>query len=194
MPAPARVGKDIERGRAKWEFDSRGERYLSYQDGRTFHRDLHSAGPRSTQLYQAKSLGLTQKNATLIERDVRVLGLKLGTKKEVLISRETGLQRQAGRDRDELRERMRDPQRSAAGRAWARAQDNIYRNLNAEGWRKATLQESVRAKLSIAREGAALRNETRERLEKVAAAAKPAPTTTPAAAAAKPGKEIEHER
>lgn len=165
MPQAAKINRDIEKGRASWEFDSRGERYLQYRDGRTYHRDLHARGPQSVELRQAATLGLTTKRATIVTREQKFMGFKVGEKREVLISRETSLQRRAGADRDELRERLRNPEAGMASKAWAKAQDAAYKGLNAEGFRKATLQESIRAKLGAAVEGARLRAETRERMQ-----------------------------
>lgn len=165
MPQAAKINRDIEKGRARWEYNSRGDRFLQYRDGRTYHRDLHARGPQSVDLRQAATLGLTTKRATIVTRDQKFMGIKYGEKREVLISRETSLQRRAGADRDELRERLRNPEAGMASKAWAKAQDAAYKGLNAEGFRKATLQESIRAKLGAAVEGARLRAETRERMQ-----------------------------
>ncbi|MDA8256593.1 MAG: relaxase domain-containing protein [Betaproteobacteria bacterium] len=166
MPPPAKIGRDIERGKARWEFDSQGERYLSYRNGKTYHPELHGR-VREVQLRQAKTLGLTAKTAKIVDK--KIFGLKVGEK--VIVGRETSLQRMVGRDRAELRDRMKDPERGAVGKAWAKAQDKVYQSLNAEGWRGASLQESIRAKLGAAIEGAKMRAETRERLEGIAKAA-----------------------
>ncbi|MBO1249431.1 relaxase domain-containing protein [Comamonas denitrificans] len=199
MPTPAKIAKDIEKGKASYKFDSQGERYLQYKDGRTYHQGLHGAGPRQVQLRQAKTLGMTTKTATLVQRDVKVLGFKVGQKTEVLISRETTGQRMAGRDRDELRQRMNSKETGSAAKAWAKAQDNIYKSFNAEGFRKATTQEAIRAKLGAAHEAAQLREATRAALEGKAsqgatAAPTPTPTPTPAPAPAptpSKGREME---
>ncbi len=189
MPTPAKVAKDIEKGKASYKFDSQGERYLQYKNGKTFHEGLHGAGPREVQLRQAATLGMTTKTATLVQRDVKVLGFKVGQKTEVLISRETTGQRLAGRDRDELRARMSNKETGAAAKAWAKAQDGIYKTFNAEGFRKATTQEAIRAKLGAAREAAQLREATRQALEgKAGATATPTPAPAPAPAK---GREME---
>lgn len=187
MPTPAKIAKDIEKGKASYKFDSQGERYLQYKNGKTFHEGLHSAGPREVQLRQAATLGLTTKTATLVQRDVKILGLKIGQKTEVLISRETAGQRMAGRDRDELRQRMNSRETGSAAKAWAKAQDNLYKSFNAEGWRKATPQEAIRAKLGAAREAAQLREATRQAIE---AKANPTPAPTPTPTPSK-GREME---
>lgn len=182
MPPPAKIAKDIEKGRASYKFDSQGERYLQYRDGKTYHEGLHGRGPRQVQLRQAATLGTTTKTATLVQRDVKFLGLKVGQKTEVLISRETTGQRLAGRDRDELRQRLHSKETGSAAKAWAKAQDNLYKSFNAEGWRKATAQEAIRAKLGAAREAAQLREATRQALEgKAGATAAPTPTAAPTA-------------
>ena len=165
MPPPAKIAKDIEKGKASYKFDSQGERYLQYKNGKTYHQGLHGTGPRQVQLRQAATLGMTTKTATLVQRDVKVLGLKIGQKTEVLISRETTGQRMAGRDRDELRARMSSRETGSAAKAWAKAQDKIYKSFNAEGFRKATTQEAIRAKLGAAHEAAQMREATRQALE-----------------------------
>lgn len=197
MPPSSKISKDIEKGRASYKFDSQGERYLQYKDGRTYHQGLHGTGPRQVQLRQAATLGMTTKTATLVQRDVKVLGLKIGQKTEVLISRETTGQRMAGRDRDELRARMSSRETGSAAKAWAKAQDKIYKSFNAEGFRKATTQEAIRAKLGAAHEAAQMREATRQALEGKAsqgAAATPTATPTPAPAPAptpSKGREME---
>lgn len=187
MPQAAKINRDIEKGRARYEFDSKGERYLQYRDGRTYHKDLHSRSPQHVQLRQAATLGLTDKRATIITRDKKFLGIKYGERRDVLISRETALQRRVGADRDELRARQRDPDAGKLAKAWAKAQDNAYKGINAEGHRRATLQESIRAKLGAAYEGARMRAETRERMQADLkthdkSMQQPAPTPAPAKA------------
>lgn len=197
MPTPARLRKDIEKGRAKVNFDSTGRRFYEYKDGRTYCKELHGqkGAVKQVQLRQAASLGLTTKTATIVQRDVKVLGLKVGTKTTVLISRENASQRMAGKDRDELRGRMQDPKTGALGKAWAGAQDKIYKSLNAEGFRKATAQEAIRAKLGAFAETAKLQSATRDALQAQAAqGAAPAPTPTPTPAPApapSKGREME---
>lgn len=195
MPTPAKIAKDIERGKASYKFDSQGERYLQYKDGKTYHQGLHGAGPRQVQLRQAATLGMTTKTATLVQRDVKFLGLKVGQKTEVLISRETTSQKMAGRDRDELRQRLHSKETGAAAKAWAKAQDGIYKTFNAEGFRKATTQEAIRAKLGAAHEAAQMREATRAALEgKANPTPTPTPTPTPAPAPApapSKGREME---
>ena len=155
---------------------------MQYKDGKTYHQGLHGAGPRQVQLRQAATLGMTTKTATLVQRDVKVLGFKIGQKTEVLISRETTAQRMAGKDRDELRARMSSKETGSAAKAWAKAQDKIYKSFNAEGFRKATTQEAIRAKLGAAHEAAQMREATRQALEGKASqgvTAAPTPTATP---------------
>lgn len=194
MPPPAKLRKDIEKGRAVVNFDSTGRRFYQYQDGKTYCKELHGqkgvAAVKQVQLRQSATLGLTTKTATIVQRDVKFLGLKIGQKTEVLISRETTGQRMAGKDRDELRSRMNSKETGAAGKAWAGAQDKIYKSLNAEGFRKATTQEAIRAKLGAFAETAKLQSATRDALSAQAAqGAAPAPTT-PSPSPGK-GREIE---
>ena len=163
MPPPRKIERDIEKGKARWERDSHGERYLVYKDGRAYHQELHGR-VRETGLKQLKTLGATEKKAVIVDK--RILGFKVGER--VLIGRDTALQKLAGRDRDELRARMRDKDTSKAGKAWASAQDKVYRGLNAEGWRSASWQESIRARIGAALETRSMRNEARERLESIA--------------------------
>lgn len=163
MPPPAKISRDIEKGKARWEFDSRGERYLSYKNGKTYHAGLHGR-VREVQLRQAKTLGLTTKTARIVDK--KILGFKVGER--VIVGRETNLQRSVGKDRAELRDRVKDPERGAISKAWAKAQDSVYKAFNAEGWRGASTQEAIRAKLGAAIAGAKMRAETRERLEAVA--------------------------
>lgn len=187
MPPPAKAAKDIEKGKASYKFDSQGERYLQYRDGKTYHQGLHGAGPRQVQLRQAKTLGMTTKTATLVQRDMKVLGFKVGQKTEVLISRETAGQRMAGKDRDELRGRIKSQETGAVAKAWAKAQDSIYKSMNAEGWRKASTQEAIRAKLGAASEASKMRDTTRQALEaKVSEGAAPSATPVPTPAPAAP--------
>lgn len=183
MPPPAKVNKDIERGRARFEFDSTGDRYLRYRDGRVFHEGFHARGRRAqaVQLRQAATLGLTRKTALVVTRDKKILGFKYGERREVLVGRATALQRRAGRDRDELHGRIASRQTGAIGKAWAKAQDRVYSGLNSEGWRKATLQEAVRAKLGAALENKHERSDAREHLQaKIDAALPPPPPPVPA--------------
>ena len=167
MPPPAKIAKDIDRGKASYKYDSHGERYLQYEkSGKTYHKDLHSKTPvRQVQLRQGATLGLTKKTATIVTQDKKFLGMKYGERTTVLISRETVGQKMAGADRDELRGRINSRETGAAGKLWAKAQDKVYKSLNAEGYRKATMQEAIRAKLSAAFAGAKLRHETKDRLQ-----------------------------
>ena len=139
---------------------------------------------------QAATIGITTKTATIVQRDVKVLGLKVGTKTAVLISRENASQRMAGRDRDELRSRMKDPKNGALAKAWAGAQDKIYKSFNAEGFRKATAQESIRARLGAFAETAKLQSATRDALAAQAAQGA-APAPAPATPSPSKGREIE---
>lgn len=166
MPAPAKINRNIEKGKARWEFDSRGERYLSYTNGKTYHRELHGR-VREVRLRQAKTLGMTTKTARIVDKKLEVFGIRTNIKigEKVVVGRDTVKQKLAGRDRDELRDRMRSKETGSVGKAWAKAQDAVYRKMNAEGWRGATTQEAIRAKLSAAIEGAQMRSDARERLE-----------------------------
>ena len=144
------------------------------------------------QLRQAATLGATTKTATIVQRDVKVLGLKVGTKTAVLISRENASQKMAGKDRDELRQRMSSKETGAVGKAWASAQDKIYKSLNAEGFRKASTQEAIRAKLGAFAETAKLQSATRDALQAQAAqGAAPAPAPTTPSPSPSKGREME---
>lgn len=163
MPAPAKINHDIEKGKARWQYDSQGERYLAYKNGKTYHEGLHGR-VREVQLRQAKTLGMTTKTAVITDR--KILGMKIGER--VIVGRETQFAREVGKDRADLKGRMKDPERGAVGKAWAKVQDKVYQAFNAEGWRKASTQESIRAKLGAAIEGAKIRSDTREKLESIA--------------------------
>ena len=166
MPQPARIAKDIEKGRAKWEFDSKGERYLSYKNGKTYHKELHGR-VREVKLRQAKALGMTTKAARIVDKKLEVFGIKTSIKigEKVVVGRDTMKQKAFGRDRDELRGRIQSKETGAVGKAWAKLQDKTMQKLNAEGWRGASTQESIRAKLSAAIETRAMRSEARDKLE-----------------------------
>jgi len=182
MPQPAKIARDIEKGKARWEFDSRGERYLSCQNGKTYHRELHGR-VREVQLNQAKTLGLTTKTAKIVDQKLEVFGIKTDLKigERVIIGRDTFKQKAFGADRDELRDRMRSKETSGVGKLWAKAQDKVLSMTNAEGWRSASTQEAIRARLSAAIETRSMRSDARDKLlEKVAegksATAAPAPS------------------
>jgi hypothetical protein len=81
-----------------------------------------------------------------------------------------------GRDRDELRARMRDPDRGAISKAWARAVDSVARDANLEGWRAAGRLEQIRASIASMRETHAMRSEAREKLQETIKAAETAKT------------------
>lgn len=166
MPQPAKIARDIEKGRAKWEFDSRGERYLSYKNGKTYHKELHGR-VREVQLRQAKTLGLTTKTAKIVDKKLEVFGIRTSIKigEKVVVGRDTLKQKSFGRDRDELRDRMRSKETGGVGKTWAKLQDKVMSRLNAEGWRGASTQESIRAKLSAAIETRSMRSEARDKLE-----------------------------
>lgn len=166
MPQPAKIAKDIEKGKARWEFDSRGERYLSYTNGKTYHRELHGR-VREVQLRQAKTLGMTTKTAKIVDKKLKVFGIKTNIKigEKVVVGRDTMKQKTFGRDRDELRGRIQSKETGAVGKAWAKMQDKVMSKLNSEGWRSASTQEAIRAKLGAAIEGAQMRSDARERLE-----------------------------
>ena len=195
MPTPARLRKDIEKGRAVVNFDSTGRRFYEYKDGKTYCKELHGqkgvAAVKQVQLRQAATLGATTKTATIVQSDRKVLGLKVGTKTTVLISRENASQRMAGKDRDELRGRMQDPKTGALGKAWAGAQDKIYKSLNAEGFRRATAQEAIRAKLGAFAETAKLQSATRDALQTQAAQGAAPATASPSPAPSSKGREME---
>ncbi len=166
MPEPAKIAKDIEKGKARWEFDSKGDRYLSYNNGKTFHPELHGR-VREVQLRQAKTLGATTKTAVVVDKKLEVFGIKTNIKigERVIVGHDTVGQKIAGRDRDELRDRMRSKETSGVGKLWAKAQDKVMSGLNAEGWRGASTQEAIRAKLSAAIETRSMRSEARDKLE-----------------------------
>lgn len=166
MPQPAKIAKDIEKGKARWDFDSRGERYLSYTNGKTYHKELHGR-VREVKLRQAKALGITSKTARLVDKKLEVFGIRTRIKvgEKVVVGRDTMKQKSAGRDVDALRDRMRSEKTSGVGKAWAKAQDRLMNKLNWEGWRGASTQESIRAKLSAAIETRSMRSEARDKLE-----------------------------
>lgn len=166
MPQPAKIAAAIEKGKAKWEFDSKGERYLSYTNGKTYHKELHGR-VREVKLRQAKTLGMTAKTAKIVDKKLEVFGIKTGLKigEKVVVGRDTMKQKAFGRDRDELKDRMRSKETSGAGKTWAKLQDKTMQKLNAEGWRGASTQEAIRAKLSAAIETRSMRSEARDKLE-----------------------------
>lgn len=166
MPPPAKIAKDIEKGKARWEFDSKGERYLSYKNGKTFHPELHGR-VRDVKLRQAKTLGMTAKTARIVDKKLEVFGIKTSIKigEKVIVGRDTMQQKAFGRDRDELRDRMRSKETSGIGKTWAKLQDKVMSGLNAEGWRGASTQEAIRAKLGAAIETRSMRSEARDKLE-----------------------------
>lgn len=166
MPQPAKIAAAIEKGRAKWEFDSKGERYLSYTNGKTYHKELHGR-VREVKLRQAKTLGMTAKTAVIVDKKLEVFGIKTAIKigEKVVVGRDTMKQKAFGRDRDELKDRMRSKETSGVGKTWAKLQDKVMSKLNAEGWRGASTQEAIRAKLSAAIETRSMRSEARDKLE-----------------------------
>ncbi len=166
IPQPAKIAKDIEKGKARWEFDSKGERYLSYTNGKTYHKELHGR-VREVKLRQAKTLGTTAKTAKIVDKKLEVFGIKTGLKigEKVVVGRDTAMQKIAGRDRDELRDRMRSKETGGVGKTWAKLQDKVMSKLNSEGWRGASTQEAIRAKLSAAIETRSMRSEARDKLE-----------------------------
>jgi hypothetical protein len=113
-----------------------------------------------------KALFLTTKTARIVDRNWKIAGIDTGIKigHRVIVGRETALQRQFGRDRDELRARMNDPSSGAVSKAWARGVDNLARELNLEGWRAAGRIESIRAQIASMRETFAARSEAREQM------------------------------
>jgi hypothetical protein len=176
-PQPAKINKDIDRGKARYEYDSKGERYLVYRGKsgeikRAYHQQLHGR-VREVTLRNEKTLGLTTKTAKIVDKHLHVFGIKTDLKigERVVVGRETAFQRQMGRDRDELRQRMHDPNRGAISKAWARAVDSVYRDTNAEGWRAAGKLESIRASIASMRETAAMQSEAREKLQETIKAA-----------------------
>ena len=122
---------------------------------------------REVQLRQAKTLGMTTKAARIVDKKLEVFGIRTGIKvgEKVIVGRDTVGQKLAGRDRDELRDRMRSKETSGVGKLWAKAQDKVMSGLNAEGWRGASTQEAIRAKLSAAIETRSMRSEARDKLE-----------------------------
>lgn len=174
MPTPAKIARDIEKGKARWEFDSKGERYLSYKNGKTYHPELHGR-VREVGLKQAKTLGMTTKTAKIVDKKLEVFGIKTNIKigERVIVGRDTMQQKAFGRDRDELKDRMRSKETSGVGKTWAKLQDKVMSKLNAEGWRSASTQEAIRAKLGAAIETRSMRSEAHDKLEeKVKDAAK----------------------
>lgn len=163
MPPLAKIAKDIEKGKASYKFDSQGSGIYSIKTAKRTTRDC-TVLARARQLRQAATLGMTTKTATLVQRDVKVLGLKLA-KKPRCSSAVRPLPAHGGRDRDELWARMSSRETGSAAKAWAKAQDKIYKSFNAEGFRKATTQEAIRAKLGAAHEAAQMREATRQALE-----------------------------
>lgn len=167
MPTPAKINKDVERGKARIEYDSRGERYVAYKNGKTYHAELHGR-VREVQLKQLKTLGLgAGKTARIVDKKLEVFGIKTKIKigERVIVGRETMLQRRFGRDRDELQARARSKDTGAVGKAWAKAVDKLAHDMKLDGFRQATTQEAIRAKLGAAIEGAQMRSDARERLE-----------------------------
>jgi Ti-type conjugative transfer relaxase TraA len=176
-PQPSKINRDIDKGRARYEYDSKGERYLVYRGKsgeikKAFHQGLHGR-VREVTLRNEKTLGITTKTARIVDKHLHVFGIKTDLKigERVVIGRETALQRQFGRDRDELRARMRDPERGALSKAWARAADRVARDANLEGWRAAGRLESIRASIASMRETSAMRAEAREKLQETIKAA-----------------------
>jgi Ti-type conjugative transfer relaxase TraA len=176
-PPAAKINRDIDKGRARYEYDSRGERYLVYRGKsgeikKAFHQGLHGR-VREVTLRNEKTLFLTTKTARIVDKKLHIFGIKTNLKigERVIIGRETALQRQFGRDRKELQQRMRDPERGAVSKAWARSVDRFARDANLEGWRAAGKIESIRANIASMRETAAMRSEAREKLEQIVKAA-----------------------
>jgi hypothetical protein len=176
-PPAAKINRDIDRGKARYEYDSRGEKYLVYRAKsgdikRAYHQGLHGR-VREVTLRNEKTLGLTSKTARIVDKHLHVFGIKTDLKigERVIVGRETALQRQFGRDRDELRARMRDPDRGALSKAWAKAVDRVARDANLEGWRAAGKLESIRASIASMRETSAMRAEAREKLQETIKAA-----------------------
>lgn len=175
MPTPAKIMKDIEKGKAEYKFDSRGERYLQYKNGKTFHQGLHGR-VREVQLRQAKTLGMTTKTAKIVDKKLEIFGMKTRIKvgEKVVVGRDTMTQKAFGKDRDELKDRIKDPDRGAVSKAWAKAQAGLMGKLNAEGWRGASGQEAIRAKLAAASETREIRSEAKDVLKEKVAAGKEA--------------------
>lgn len=177
MPAPARINRDIERGRARWAYASTGERFLAYADGRVYHTDLHGHGPRKVELYNERHLGLTRKQAAFVDRylidwqigERRIQAIKVG--RDVLVSRTTLLEQAIGAERDRAREVMRSPVEPTWRKEDAREIEHAIRASNGEGWRKASTLEAIRAELAAAIASREIRHEARQRLERLADAA-----------------------
>lgn len=169
MPEGQRLQADLKEGKVAWTQDSQGERYLRYKDGRTYNPDLHSS-KRDTQLKQAATLGLTEKKALIVDKhliDTKVLGhriqaIKTGTK--VLIAREDVKGKWAGKQKDLMQERRA---KDGKGNVLREANDALKNKVltKFEGYRSATLQESIRARISVMLENRSTRSEARERLE-----------------------------
>ena len=174
MPSAKQAGKDIEAGRADWTRDSAGEMYLQYKNGNTYSPALHGR-VRETDLRQLATLGLTTKKAVLVDKhliDFRVMGKRISaikTGEKVLISREGAVGKWAGQQKDLMRERHQEEGRGGPLRQANDAAKSAVLT-KAEGWRAATLQEAVRARLGAASATRAAQAEARTRLEgKVAA-------------------------
>jgi hypothetical protein len=183
-PQPAKINRDIDKRRARYEYDSRGEKYLVYRGKsgeikKAFHQQLHGR-VREVKLRNEKTLGLTTKTARIIDRNWKIAGIDTGIKvgHRVIIGRETALQRQFGRDRDELRARIQDPNRGAVAKAWARSVDTLAKELNVEGWRAAGKIESIRAQIASMRETFAARSEAREQMRETIKSAEASKTQT----------------
>lgn len=169
MPAGRQVAKDLEAGRARWTADSQGERYLQYRDGRTFHPQLHGR-VRETGLRQLATLGRTEKRAVLVDRhliDTRILGHRMQaikTGEKVLISREGAFSKWAGQQKDLMAQRHAEHGRGGVLRQANDAAKSAVLTRS-EGWREATLQESIRARVSTHLETHEMRQAAREHLE-----------------------------
>lgn len=169
MPAGRQVAKDLGAGRARWTADSKGERYLQYKDGRTFHPQMHGR-LRETHLNQLATLGRTQKRAVLVDKHLidfkvaghRVQAIKTGEK--VLISREGAFSKWAGQQKDLMAQRHAEHGRGSVLRQANDAAKSAVLT-RAEGWREATLQESIRARIGAHLDTREMRQEARGHLE-----------------------------
>lgn len=167
MPDSKQLRKDIENGKASWTKDSKGERYLQYRDGRTYNNKLHTNN-RETSLRQASKIG--DKRALIVDKYLidfkiagqRVQALKAGT--QVLISRDTASGKAIGKMADSMKSSRegRNGERGLVNDLKYKIEQKLDQN---QGWRKATLQESVRARLSVVLENRSTRNESKQEMQ-----------------------------
>lgn len=175
MPDSKQVQKDIDAGKARWTKDSASQRFLQYKDGRTYQPQLHGR-IRETGLRQMATLGRTEKRAVLVDRhliDLKMLGHRvqaIKTGEKVLVSREGVFAKWAGEQKDMMQQRHAEQGRGGALRQGNDAAKSVVLT-RAEGWREATLQESIRARIGTHLETREMQSEARQRLETTVEAA-----------------------